>query len=291
MIKITSKSKIKGKITKNKYTCNHTFVICAYQESPYLKECIESLMAQTVSSKIMMITSTPNSYIEQIAEQYQIPYYINTEKKGIANDWNYAYRMADTTYVTLAHQDDIYVKDYLKEILLGIKQSQNPLIAFTDYYELRNGTLQRNNTMLNIKRFLLLPLTCTKLHSSIFIRRRILSFGCPICCPSVTFHKSNLPEQIFIEGYRSDADWQAWEKLSRRKGDFIYIHKPLTYHRIHEESATTAIIGDRVRSKEDYEMFRCFWPPFIARLLVRMYSKSEQSNTLSKHKKEGNRVF
>lgn len=268
--------------TKKKYhTCNHTFVICAYQVSPYLEECIESLLAQTVSSKIMMITSTPNRYLEQIAEQYQIPYYINNNQKGIANDWNYAYRIADTSYVTLVHQDDIYAKDYLKEILRGIQHAQHPLIAFTDYYEIRNKTLQRNNTMLNIKRMMLLPLTCSKLHSSIFIRRRILSFGCPICCPSVTFHKKNLPEQIFKEGFRSDVDWQAWENLSRLKGEFIYIHKPLTYHRIHEDSATTAIIGDCVRSKEDYEMFRRFWPTCMAKSLVWIYSRSEHSNKLS----------
>ena len=258
---------------------NHTFVICAYKESPYLKDCIESLFAQTVSSKIMIITSTPNKYIEQIAEQYKIPYYINT-KQGIANDWNFAYRMADTAYVTLAHQDDIYAKDYLKEILRGMKHSRNPMIAFTDYCEIRNEKLQQSNKMLKIKRIMLLPLIFSKLHSSIFVRRRILSFGCPICCPSVTFHKNNLPEQIFREGYRSDADWQAWEALSRRKGEFIYINKPLTHHRIHEESTTTAIIGDNIRSKEDYEMFRRFWPTLIAKCLTRLYSKSEQSNTL-----------
>ena len=39
---------------------NHTFVICAYKESPYLEECIQSLQAQTVSSQILMVTSTPN---------------------------------------------------------------------------------------------------------------------------------------------------------------------------------------------------------------------------------------
>ncbi len=39
----------------------HTFVICAYRESPYLEECIQSLRGQTVASEILMVTSTPMS--------------------------------------------------------------------------------------------------------------------------------------------------------------------------------------------------------------------------------------
>ena len=39
---------------------NHTFVVCAYKESPYLGECIESLLQQTKKSRILISTSTPN---------------------------------------------------------------------------------------------------------------------------------------------------------------------------------------------------------------------------------------
>ena len=49
---------------------NHTFVVCAYKESEYLKECIESLLAQTVKSRIVIATSTPNEHIRSIAGRY-----------------------------------------------------------------------------------------------------------------------------------------------------------------------------------------------------------------------------
>jgi hypothetical protein len=205
---------------------------------------------------------------------------INHGEKGIVEDWNFGYSKAKTKYVTLAHQDDRYAENYTEEILKKMEQSCNPLIAFTDYYEIRNGRIVKKNTMLSIKRLMLLPLRIRLLQKSKFIRRRILSFGCPICCPSVTYYKNNLPKIIFEAGFRSDEDWQAWEKLSLRKGEFIYCSKALTYHRIHEESATTAIIGERVRQTEDYDMFCKFWPEFIAKRLVRIYTKSEQSNQL-----------
>ena len=45
---------------------NHTFVVCAYKESPYLGECIESLLQQTKKSRILISTSTPNASIQEI---------------------------------------------------------------------------------------------------------------------------------------------------------------------------------------------------------------------------------
>ena len=66
------------------YSCkDHTFVICAYGESPFLEECVQSLRNQTVQSRIIMVTSTPNELIERIAKQYQIPLSVNRGKAGL----------------------------------------------------------------------------------------------------------------------------------------------------------------------------------------------------------------
>ena len=55
----------------------HTFVICAYKESSYLEECIVSLEKQTVKSNILMVTSTPNTFISEMAEKHNIPLIVN----------------------------------------------------------------------------------------------------------------------------------------------------------------------------------------------------------------------
>ena len=59
---------------------------------------------------------------------------------------------------------------------------------------------------------------------------------------------------------------------------FYYIHKSLMGHRIYEESTTSKVLKDNGRTKEDYEMFRKFWPKFIAKRLTKVYQKSEKSN-------------
>lgn len=258
----------------------HTFAVCAYKESPYLEECIQSVQNQTVQSKVIMTTSTPNEYIGKISEKYNVPIYINEGDKGITQDWNFAYKMAETELVTIAHQDDVYLPNYAEQILDLNEKANKPLILFTDYAELRNGKVVSNNRLLKVKRILLFPLRIPLFWNSKFVRRRVLSLGCPICCPAVTLVKDNLPEQIFQAGFRSDEDWEAWEMLSKRKGAFAYTRTIGMYHRIHEESETSVILEDNARTKEDYIMFKKFWPEFIARILAKTYSASEKSNKL-----------
>lgn len=66
----------------------HTFVVCAYKESPYLENCLKSLKNQTVKSSIIMTTSTPNVFIKSLAEKYEVPLWIREGKSDIRDDWN-----------------------------------------------------------------------------------------------------------------------------------------------------------------------------------------------------------
>lgn len=258
----------------------HTFAICAYKESPYLEECIISLKNQKLHSNIIVVTSTPNDYIKDIAAKYGIPYFVNHGEGGITQDWNFAYSCADTEYITIAHQDDIYDEDYLVTAMQLLEKSGKPLIFFSDYYEIRNGKKVNSNKLLNIKRMMLFPLRVVPFQKSRWIRRRILSLGSPICCPSVIFAADNLPGVIFRNGFRACEDWEAWEMISRIKGQFIYAPKALMGHRIHVDSETSAIIGDNMRTGEEYQMFCKFWPRWIARILIKFYSRGQESNRL-----------
>ena len=75
-------------------------------------------------------------------------------------------------------------------------------------------------------------------------------------------------------------DWQAWERLSRYQGAFVYCKKILMFHRIHEDSETTAIIADNDRTKEDYDMLCKFWPKSVASMIEHFYRKGEASNEI-----------
>lgn len=262
------------------HCCKHTFVICAYKESEYLEECIKSVISQSYPSNVVMATSTPNDYINNLADKYGIPLHINYGESGISGDWNFALGCAKTPYVTIAHQDDIYLKDYAKEMVKNLDAQDKPLIGFTDYGEIRNNKMFTNIRILKVKRVLLFPLKSKMLQRSRFVRRRSLSLGSGICCPSVCYVLPNIPNPVFERHFRASIDWQTWEKLSKLSGSFVYCPSVLMGHRIHEESETSAAIHDKVRTREDYEMFCKFWPVPIAKLLSRQYAKSEDSNEI-----------
>lgn len=256
----------------------HTFVVCAYGESPYLKECVQSLLAQTVKSQILIATSTPNALIQGVASEFSLPVFVNEGEKGITGDWNFAMSCADTKYVTIAHQDDLYEPTYLEKILARAEKSKNPIVIFTEYYEVRNGERVEKNRLLKIKRLLN---TGFRLSSrSRWMRLRVLSLGNSICCPSVTFCADACKDFRFDAQFRFACDWDAWDRLARGKGDFLYISERLMGHRIHEDSETTKLTAGSRRAEEEYAMFCRYWPKWIARKLSGFYAGGAKSNQL-----------
>ena len=107
---------------------DHTFVLCAYGESPYLSDCLDSLVNQSTRSNILISTSTPNSYIDRIASNYSIPVIVNEGSPSISHDWNCAIANSNTKLVTIAHQDDIYSSSYTETMLRAMKEADRPLI-------------------------------------------------------------------------------------------------------------------------------------------------------------------
>lgn len=260
------------------YSKFHTFIVCAYKESPYLEKCVCSLLNQSIKSTIMIATSTDNIYIRNIADKYKIPLHISSEPSNIATDWNFAYGLAKTKYVTLAHQDDIYDVDYVEEFREYVKQHKDILIYFSNYYEIKNDKKIYDGRNLKIKKILLKPLKVFKYNK--FVRRRVLAFGNPICCPAVTYDKENLPKNLFKKGLKSNIDWETWENISKLHGAFLYNEKQLMGHRVHENSTTTEIIESNQRTIEDLELLKKFWPVPIAKLINKFYKKAEDSNSI-----------
>jgi hypothetical protein len=261
---------------------DHTFVICAYKENPYLESTLESIEGQKELGKIVLSTSTPNDYIKDICKKHNIPMIINQKPHLAGDDWNYGYNHADTALVTIAHQDDQYNTDFLSETLkvLNHQPADDALFIFTDYYEIRNDQRIYNNKLLNIKRWLNKPLLRPTLARSYVGKRESLRFGDAICCPSVTYVKKHLGLNIFDTHYVNSCDYATFVKLARKSGSFVYLPKPIMGHRIYADSATSRNIVSNIRKLEDLEILSSLWPRWIAFAINAIYSMSEKSNRL-----------
>lgn len=259
----------------------HTFVVLAYKESQYLEECIKSVLNQSYDSEVIIATTTDNEYIRNMAKKYELKVVVG-KHTNIGGDFDFAVKTGNTELVTVAHQDDIYEKDYALKIVENYKKYKDSIIIFSDYYEIKNGEKVFSNTNLKIKRILLFPLRNKKLGSKKFFKRWVLKFGNSISCPAVTFVKKNCPQRIFESEYKSNVDWLAWARLSKLDGRFVFIKDKLMGHRISEESTTTDIIKQGIRTKEDFEIYSMFWPKWIAKILAKAYKSSEKSNEKKK---------
>lgn len=256
---------------------DHSFAVCAYGESDFLETCIRSLQEQECPSTIFISTSTDNDHIRGVAERLNVPVYVH-DGHGIAADWNAAFEKADTPYLTLAHQDDVYDKTYGRAVRQAFKKDTNAAIAFTDYHEIRQDAVVPDNTNLKIKKLLLSPLKISGRNA--WLRGLSLSFGNAICCPAVSYNKEVLKDFRFDEAWTNNLDWKAWADMSEAGYSFIYIPKALMMHRIHAGSETTNAIQDNRRTREDLDMFARFWPKPVAKIIGKFYARSENSNNM-----------
>ena len=126
---------------KKNYKFKHCFVVPTFNKSPYLENCLKSLNKQKIKSNIIITTSKPFKGIKKIAKKYNVECIIFNSHKNIANDWNRAIKKSKSNYVTIAHQDDIYDRNYTYQINKSLKKygESLPSIIFTDYSQLKNN--------------------------------------------------------------------------------------------------------------------------------------------------------
>ena len=253
----------------------HTFAICAYGDSPYLESCMKSLTAQSVKSNIILCTSTPSLYIEELAWKYGIPVYVREGKSDIQEDWNFAYEKADSELVTIAHQDDMYHRDYVRTLLHMYERFPDMTLFTTDYVTVKERTLKLRKGLVEwVKVVLRLPLRYQNWNDRTAFKKAALIFGNSICCSSCTYNKGKLGTPLFMSEFRYVLDWDTLWKLAERNGRFVCVEKPLIYYRVHDGATTKKWIGDNRRSEEELAMFERFWPRPAVRLLEYFYKKA-----------------
>jgi glycosyltransferase involved in cell wall biosynthesis len=252
----------------------HTFVVPTFGRPAWLAECLESLRAQTVRSRILVTTSTPNEEVQTIAAAQDVPVVVNPECGGIGADWNFALAQAPAGWVTIAHQDDWYAPAYAERCLEGGATTPRPLLVFSSCTEVFEET-GREVGNVAIKRAI-----CEAVFaggSAITARwrkRLLLSFADPIPCPAVMLYRDAAPRFAFERGWKCGLDWAAWLELARHEGAFVYVREALVRRRVHP-GCTTQVNLD-ARAEEDSRILRQLWPAPVAGIIAAMYARSHR---------------
>ena len=255
----------------------HSFVIPAYGASPHLRDCLDSLRAQTHPSPVLISTSTFHNGIAALADEYGARLVVHGPNAGIGHDWNVALGYATSRWVTLAHQDDVYLPEFTEQTLSIATRYPQANLVLTGYGEVLDTRVRTLTAMLWIKRLLLeLGFLGREAVAHEAAKRRLLRFGCAIPCPSVTLRAD--PALRFREDLKVNLDWEAWLRRAAQPGAFAYARQTLMLHRIHAASETSDAIRAGVRAREDLMMFQSLWPAPVATVLARLYALSYGSN-------------
>ena len=252
-----------------------TIVICAYKECEYLEDCIKAVVGQTVKPEVKISTSTPNDHIQALADKYGIEVFVNTDG-GHVKDYNFAMKLIKTPLGMLAHQDDLLHPQFVENNLRELNKATHPILAFSNYLEIHNDIIdERPSAMIRIKRLLTWPARIKGFSRTVFSKRLLQCIGNPITHPTVVCVMKEFPEICFDERFAASMDWDLWERLSHKKGEFVYAKDVLLYHRMNKANTTAVLLeNSNIRYTEELEILRRFWPGFIAKFIMLFYSKS-----------------
>jgi len=208
-----------------------SIIIPVYNGSKYLREAIDSALAQTYKNiEIIVINDGSNdgSKTEMIAKSYgdKIRYFYQ-DNGGVASALNFGIRMMKGDYFSWLSHDDIYYPNKVEEQVNFFKKNRTDVILYTDYeYIDSESKYIRSEIIKNIepRQFVYFLITSYPIN------------GCTTLIPKTCF--SNVG--VFNESLKTTQDYELWFRLAK-KYQFIHLSKTLLKSRIHYEQGTIAL--------------------------------------------------
>lgn len=215
-----------------------SIIMPAYNASRYLKESIDSVLAQTYTNWELLIvddcSTDETAKIVQTYEDKRIRYKRNTTNLGAAKTRNEAIRMATGRYIAFLDSDDRWLPNKL-ERQIHFMQEHNYAMTYTPYYVITSGDTYRQIHMG--------PRSLNYYQTTRWDR-----IGC-----LTVIYDSQAVGKIYLPTIRNREDYGLW-LLILRKGITAYmLEEPLAVYRSHNGISSGSKFA---LVKYHYEMFR-----------------------------------
>jgi glycosyltransferase involved in cell wall biosynthesis len=203
--------------------------IPTFNRYEYLKECIESILAQTyMDIEIIVSDNASKDETHKITKEYpNIKYYRHTEPLNWYENWNFAVSKASGEYIALYHDDDLYCVNMIEEVVSIFKEKKDTLLVHTGSYHFTED----NKNLINKK------VRIQDEHPLFMKSKEYLDYSstnwCSINCPTVMVRADLYKNYKFNANYLS-ADYHMWFKILQNDGYIAYLNKPLMNYRQHD---------------------------------------------------------
>jgi hypothetical protein len=235
-----------------------TICIPAYNREDYIRDALNCALAQTFADFEVVVTDNNSSdrtvavVKEYAARDNRIHIYEFDKNVGAVGNFNRCIQHAKGTYIKFLMSDDLMSPDCLEKMVQAMEANPNvSLVAGIQEDRTFDGTLVRSNTVC-VK---------TEVVSGFELAKKLLLRMCnDIGAPTAVMMRRQLCAEGFKPQYFYSNDLEMWLRMLL-KGDFYFIHEPLTTVRLHGGTMTSAYsktllhLADQLRLRDEYRQF------------------------------------
>lgn len=208
-----------------------SIVIPVYNGSNYLREAIDSALAQTYKNIEVIVVndgSNDGGKTEEIARSYgdNIRYFPK-ENGGVASALNLGIREMRGEYFSWLSHDDVYYPNKIEVQINYLRDREKDVVLYSDYEFIDNESRF-------LKKKIIERIEPERFRLALIVSDPVN--GCTVLIPKTCFDVSGL----FNEGLRTTQDYDMWFRLSRNYR-FVHIPRILLKSRTHPEQGTHTI--------------------------------------------------
>jgi glycosyltransferase involved in cell wall biosynthesis len=277
-----------------------TFVIPNYNGAEYLRETLESLLAQRDGRfRLILADNCSTDGSVEIAHSYRddrISVILADRHVSMSENWNRAMGYVDTPFFVLAHADDLYDTEYVSVLLPLLRERPNAFVAHCMVHN-----IDEQGTLLD------LPVDAYKSHfyppEDPYCRQPCdeaawLRKGNYILAPSAMY-RTELVQAIgvFNPRFQFVPDWEYWLRGVFAGRQIAGTRRKLVKYRRHASSLTRAAERNLSRYDEEIELLEwlapaghaagCFANPSPDYALVSNTLMSEFTDRLARGDRDG----
>lgn len=208
-----------------------SIIIPVYNGSNYLREAIDSALAQTYKNIEVIVVndgSNDGGKTEEIAISYgDITRYFYKENGGVASALNLGIRKMTGDYFSWLSHDDVYYPQKLERQIEYLKKERHDIVLYSDFEFIDHKS-----------RFL--KTHCIKKMEPKRFRYELI-LGNPIHGCTTLIPKRYLEDAgLFDENLKTTQDYALWFKMAKNH-DFVHIPEVLIKSRLHSEQGSHKI--------------------------------------------------
>lgn len=197
-----------------------TIIVPTYNRATTLARTLASLAPQREHGRIVVLDDASTDDTAEVCRPYGdlIDYRRNPQRLGLFGNWNQGVRVAETPYVAIYHDDDLYEPHIVERSVSALEERPNATFVHTGCLYIDD-----EDRVVGEHRAAWPPVT----EGEAFRRTLAGRFSSPVAAPSAMLRREAvLAVGGFDERLRVSSDLTMWMALARL-GDVAYLAEPL----------------------------------------------------------------